>query len=167
MMPECKMQSGLGLRRSTEQDREFLYLVYASTRTEEMALTGWSKAEVDSFLRMQFQYQDISYKQNYPDAAYDVILIGDIPVGRLYVDRKPEKLSIIDIALLPQHRGQGIGGTIFHGLLDEADQKGQIVSLHVEANNPIRSFYASLGFVETGGSGIYSRLERPVSGRHL
>ena len=164
-MSDCKAAGYIGLRQTTEQDCEFLYFVYASTRAEEMALTGWSETEVDSFLRSQFQYQDIYYKQNYPSASYDMILAGDIPIGRLYVDRKPEKMNIIDIALLPQYRGQGVGGRIFRELLKEADQKGQIVSLHVEMNNPIRSFYSSLGFVEINSYGIYYHMERPVPGR--
>ncbi len=165
VMSDCEAAGYIGLRRSAEQDREFLYLVYASTRAEEMALTGWSESEKDSFLQLQFQYQDSYYRQNYPGASYDIILTGDVPIGRLYVDRKPEKMNIIDIALLPQYRRQGIGGRIFRDLLYEADQKGQLVCLHVEMNNPVRSFYNSLGFVEINSYGIYYYMERPASGR--
>ncbi|WP_157276834.1 hypothetical protein [Paenibacillus sp. Soil766] len=45
------------LQSARPEDESFLYEVYASTRVEELALTGWLEHEVDKFLRMQYEIQ--------------------------------------------------------------------------------------------------------------
>lgn len=145
---------------------EFLYRLYASTRLAEMAVTGWGESQVEAFLRMQFRLQHNQYTQNYPGASFAIILVGALPAGRLYVDRKEDGIRVIDIALLPEFRGKGIGGRIMRGLAQEADAKGLVMSLHVELNNPILPFYKVLGFKEIELSGIYYFMEREeVNGR--
>jgi ribosomal protein S18 acetylase RimI-like enzyme len=154
-------------RPITDADREFLYRVYASTRSEEMAATGWGEIEVDTFLRMQFKLQDTYYKQTYSQASFEIILIDGLPAGRVYIDRQAHKLVLIDIALLPQFRGRGAGGKIIRDLVEEVEKEGLMMSLHVEYNNPIRIFYQKLGFVEKGMYGVYYYMERSTAGRVL
>ena len=149
-------------RSATDEDVEFLYRVYASTRLEELAVTGWDETRVEAFLRMQFGLQHTQYLQNYPGAAFDIVSIDGMPAGRLYVDRTEDGIRIIDIALLPEFRGRGIGGRIMRGLVGEADAKGLVMSLHVEMNNPVLSFYKALGFKEVELRGIYYLMEREV-----
>jgi ribosomal protein S18 acetylase RimI-like enzyme len=150
-------------RPVTENDMDFLYRIYASTRLEEMGATGWDKVQVESFLTMQFNLQHIQYMQNYPDASFNLILAGYLPAGRLYVDRKKDSLHIIDVALLQEFRRQGIGGFIMKGLTEEADATGRMMSLCVEMNNPILPFYRALGFREMNLKGIYYYMERKSS----
>jgi hypothetical protein len=88
-------------------DLPFLYRVYASTREDELAQTGWDAAQQESFLRMQFDAQHKYYQEMYADADYQIILLDGEPAGRLYLDRRREEIRIIDIALLTEHRGQG------------------------------------------------------------
>ena len=58
---------------------------------------------------MQFDAQDTEYRRANPDGSFDVIEVDGRPAGRLYVDRRPGDLRIVDIALLPEFRGRGIG----------------------------------------------------------
>ncbi|TWH48797.1 GNAT family N-acetyltransferase [Sporomusa sp. KB1] len=147
-------------RSITDADLEFLYRVYASTRNEEMAVTGWNEADIENFLRMQFNLQHTYYRQTYPQAAFDIILIDGIPAGRLYIDRQQDKMVVIDIALLPEFRRRGAGGRIMRNLVEEVDKEGLLMSLHVECNNPVRLFYKTLGLVEKGTYGVYYYMER-------
>ena len=149
-------------RPIADEDRDFLYRLFASTRLPELAATGWSDAQVEEFLRMQFQLQHSQYTQNYRGASFALILAGATPAGRLYLDRKDDSLGVIDIALLPEYRRQGIGGRIMRELAEEADAKGLIMSLHVEMNNPILPFYKTLGLKEIELRGIYFYMERDV-----
>ena len=55
--------------------------------------------------------------------------------------RQPTDLNVIDIALLPAHRGRGLGTFLLRELLAEADREGRTVSLHVEFFNRVRSLY--------------------------
>lgn len=153
------MPESIRTRATEPSDREFLYGVYASTRQEELAATGWGAAEIETFLRMQFNLQHAQY-QNYPTASFDVILVDDVPAGRFYVDRGKEEIRLVDIALLPEFRGRGIGSRLIGDLVREADTKGLVLSLHVERNNPILGFYSAQGFRTKAERGIYLYMER-------
>jgi len=143
------------LRPARPDDEGFLYQVYASTREEELAQTGWDDAQKEAFLRMQFSAQHTYYHDQFPDAEYSVILSCDNPVGRLYVHRREDEIRIVDIALLPDHCGNGIGSMILNELMDEASKSGKPIQIHVEKFNPALELYKRMGFVETGDTGVY------------
>lgn len=159
------MPFNIRLRKITPQDESFLLSVYASTRAEEMQLVPWSDAEKAEFLQSQFQAQHTYYQQHYPQASFDVIAVADQQVGRLYVDRGAGELRIIDIALLPEFRGQGIGSQLLQDLIAESDAAGDRITIHVEKNNPALRLYRRLGFTEIEEVGIYWLMERkPAQG---
>jgi ribosomal protein S18 acetylase RimI-like enzyme len=140
-------------------DEDFLYRVYASTRTDEMALVDWSAEQKEAFLRMQLQAQTTHYRAYYPNAEYQIIQReASIPIGRLIVDRSNDSLLLMDIALLPEYRSAGIGTTIIQDLMAEADSTNQPIILHVEIFNPAMKLYERLGFVKTGEQGIYHEM---------
>lgn len=125
----------------------------------------WGAAEKEAFLRMQFDAQDADYRRNYPDASFLIILVGNEPVGRLYLHRDDDEIRVIDIALLPPFRGAGIGGTIMQELLDEGAASGRPVRLHVYNTNRARRLYERLGFEAVTDAGIHRLMERRPSGR--
>lgn len=93
-----------------------------------------------------------------------MIVVGGESAGRLYVARWKEELRIVDIALLPDFRGRGVGTALLRRLMDEADAAGKPLSIHVEVNNPARSLYDRLGFEEVEDRGVYVFLRRPPRG---
>jgi ribosomal protein S18 acetylase RimI-like enzyme len=76
-------------------------------------------------------------------------------IGRLYVDRWPDQIRLVDIALLPAHRRAGHGPALLQSILDEGQASGLAVSIHVEANNPAMTLYRRLGFVHVDTNGVY------------
>lgn len=159
--PEAVNPGAVALRPIAAADGEFLYRLYASTRFAELELTGWDAGQTEAFLRMQFALQHNHYRCSYPAADFDLILIDGLPAGRLYVEHDACRTRIIDIALLPEFRGRGIGGVLLRRVIAAADAARTVVSLHVERNNPVRPFYQSLGFREVELRGIYYYMERP------
>lgn len=149
----------LALRPAGPADAEFLYRVYASTRYEELAPAGWPPEQVEAFLRMQFRAQDAHYRAHFPAAAFDVIFLAGEPAGRLYVDRRPDEIRVVDVSLLPEYRGRGAGSALFGALFAEATAAGVPVRIHVEAFNPARRLYDRLGFVPVDATGMYHLLE--------
>ena len=147
------------LRPAHAGDEDFLRRVYASTRAAEIGLTGWDAASAEAFLRMQFDAQDRHYRQHYPQARYDIVEQGGVPVGRLYVARGIEEMRVVDIALLDAWRNQGIGSTLLGALLAEAAAAGQRVTIHVEEGNPAHSLYRRLGFLQIATHGLYRLME--------
>lgn len=138
---------------------EFLYQVYSGTRQDEMALTGWSAEEQEQFLRMQFHAQHTHYQMEFREAAWDIVEKEGEPIGRLYLDRRPEEIRVIDIALLPSERGNGIGGALMRRVLEEAAGVGKLVRIHVERNNPAMHLYSRLGFEKIEDQGVYWLME--------
>lgn len=142
-------------RPVTEEDRSFLEDLYGLTRSGELALTGWSEEKKRAFVRQQFDAQDHHYRQNYDNAEFSVLLDGEKPIGRLYVYRDSADIRVIDIALIPEQRGQGIGSALLQEIQDEAAASGRTVSIHVERLNPALRFYQRLGFRQVEDKGIY------------
>jgi ribosomal protein S18 acetylase RimI-like enzyme len=155
----------VALRPVAPGDEAFLYRVYASTREEELALVNWGEAQKAAFLRQQFDAQSRHYREYYPEAAFDVILSGGRAAGRLYVARWPEEIRIVDIALLPGHRGRGIGTRLLKDLVSEAEESGKTLSIHVEKYNPALRLYERLGFRAVADKGVYLLMERPPRAR--
>jgi ribosomal protein S18 acetylase RimI-like enzyme len=156
----------ISVRPITHADTAFLYRVYASTRTEELAQTGWDEASKQAFLRMQFDVQSRHYAQHYPGADFSIIERDGEPIGRLYVDRRPNEIRIIDIAILPEHRGCGIGTRLLRSILEDSASADLRVTLHVEQFNQARRLYQRLGFKDAANLGIYQRMEWRMPGHH-
>lgn len=158
------MEARISLRPITADDEPFLYRVYASTREEELKLVNWDEPSKAAFLQMQHHAQHQYYQSEFSDAEYSVIMCDGQPVGRLYVHRRVDEISIIDIALLTEHRRAGIGGSLLRDLLAEADQAMKPIRIHVEYNNPAMHLYKRLGFVQIGETGVYFFMERLPQG---
>ena len=158
------MPDTVRLRPATAVDRAFLARVYASTREEEMRLTGWTRAAIDAFLQQQFEAQDRFYREHFGEARFDIVCCGDADAGRLYVDRQPDEVRIVDIALLPEYRNRGIGGALLRDLIAESEDSGRVLRIHVEHGNPALSLYERLGFQRVADRGVHLLLERPAIG---
>jgi ribosomal protein S18 acetylase RimI-like enzyme len=147
--------AGLTFRPITEADLPFLARLYASTRTEELAVAPWTDDEKAAFLDTQFRAQHAHYQKYYPEADWLVTMRDGEDIGRLYVERWPNQHCIIDIAFLPEHRGKGLGEALLRDLMDEAAAAGKDVSIHVEKFNPAMRLYRRLGFATEDDKGVY------------
>jgi ribosomal protein S18 acetylase RimI-like enzyme len=150
------------LRPVTPDDREFLLRLYGATREEELALVPWTDPEKAAFVEMQFEAQAASYQAAYPDGEFLVVVLDGDPAGRLYLGRSPGELRLIDIALLPEHRGRGIGTALIEAIVSRADRDCVEVGLHVEPWNPAKRLYERFGFESVELRGIYEFMRRPA-----
>lgn len=149
------------LRPAEEGDRAFLLRVYAGTRQPELEAAGMPREQWAPFVEHQFEAQSRHY-ETYEDTSFEVVLVDGEPVGRLIVARWPQELRVVDVALLPEHRGRGIGGVLLGELIEEAEERGVKVSVHVERFNPAQRLYARLGFRPVSEQSVYVLLERPT-----
>jgi len=153
------MRESIRYRPATEEDLPFLFVLYATTRAEEMRAVPWSDGQKLAFLDMQFRAQKSHYEQYYCDAEHLVIEKDGAPIGRLYIDRAPDDIRIVDIALMPEARGGGIGTMLLREILDEGAASSRVVSIHVEHYNPAKRLYERLGFQHVSTNGIYHLME--------
>jgi ribosomal protein S18 acetylase RimI-like enzyme len=147
-------------RRPVEEaDQPFLYELYASTRAEELAVTGWSPEQKAAFLRMQFDAQTAHYRTRYAGSEFSIVEADGVPAGRLYVARWANEIRIVDIALVPRFRNRGIGTQLIGEVLAEGRESGKPVTIHVETFNPALRLYQRLGFRAKEDKGVYLLLE--------
>lgn len=166
MPPPLRAAARLGVtyREATDDDLGFVSLVYASTRIEEVAASGWPIEVQHQFLAHQADAQHRHYRAHYPNAEWLVIERAGEPIGRLYIEEWPSQIRLIDIALLPAGRGGGVGGAILADLQEMATAAGKALTIHVERNNPAMSLYLRLGFAKIDEHGVYDLMEwRPVA----
>lgn len=151
----------IALRCATDTDREWLTELYASTRSDEMAMVPWLDAEKTAFLAQQSSLQHQHFVTHYPSASFDIVLADDMPIGRLYVDRGNPWL-IVDIALLPTWQGRGVGGMLLAQTLLQAESCAADVALHVAAHNHrARALYERQGFMVTSFDETHFAMLRP------
>jgi ribosomal protein S18 acetylase RimI-like enzyme len=147
------------LRSSLPDDRDFLFRLYVSTRMEEIRGFGWSAAQQEAFFRMQFNAQQQWYQTTYSTAENQIIEKDHEPIGRMMVQREAGTWRLLDISLLPEHRGQGIGGELIRKLINECGAAGAVLQLQVVNTNPAQRLYERFGFIKIGQDQIYTQME--------
>lgn len=158
-MLAAQLPAGIDFRPTQPEDEPFLAHLYASTREAELAFVPWSAAEKSAFLAQQFQFQHRYYQAHFSGADFHIVQRNGVDIGRRYVLRSETGIVLIDMALLPPWRGQGIGTAILHGVLGEAHRSGRTVTLHVEHDNPAGRLYSRSGFVGVGDNGVYRKMQ--------
>jgi ribosomal protein S18 acetylase RimI-like enzyme len=151
--------STVTLRPATPADRDFLFRLYASTREEELAIVPWPPAAKEAFLRQQFEARTSDYESRFADGDNSIVLRDGTPVGQLWVRRNPDELRMLDVALLPEYRGAGLGTSLLTELVTEARERKVPVRLYVLVDNPARRLYERLGFSPVGPAGVYQEME--------
>jgi ribosomal protein S18 acetylase RimI-like enzyme len=145
------------LRPALPVDTDFEHLLYASTRDD---LRPLGPEVFDGLVGMQFRAQSMSIRLDHPDAERRIVVVEDAPVGRLIIDGTGDEIEVIDLALLPEYRGQGIGTSVLRGVLARADRMGRAMRLHVEKQSRAVRLYERLGFVICGDVGLYFAMSR-------
>jgi ribosomal protein S18 acetylase RimI-like enzyme len=147
--------AGLSFRPIGDTDLLFLTRLYASTREDELAPVPWSASEKAAFLESQFRLQHAHYQRHYVGADWLVIVRAGAAAGRLYLARWRREHRIIDIALVPEQRRQGLGSALLRDLMDEAAAAAKDLTIHVEKMNPALRLYRRLGFDVSEDKGVY------------
>lgn len=143
------------LRPATDSDYDFMRLLYHSTRVEEMQHFPFDEAQKAEFLDSQFSAQFEHYRIHYPTVERNIIVRDGQPIGRIWIDEWKSEIRLVDIALMPEWRGTGVGTELVRSVLARGRAAGKPVTIHVEAFNPALRIYQRLGFQKVDTNGIY------------
>lgn len=138
---------GLTLRAARADDAPFLRALFETARADAAFLSAWPEDVRRTFLDQQFEFQRIHYARVHPNAEHWVVECDSTPIGRLILVRAPQAWCVVDIALLPVWRGQGIGTLLLQNVKAAAARAiAPRLCLSVDMRNPARRLYQRLGF---------------------
>lgn len=140
------------LRPERRGDAAFLLHLYEDVRRAEMEVAAWPAPQRQAFLRDQLRLQSLHYHRAYPGAAFDIVEIGPIAVGRLYRHESRIDVRIIDLSLLSTYRNRGLGSALLRMITEDAAKRQKTVSLQVAFGNPAMRLYRRFGFRVTDPS---------------
>ncbi|MBX3120522.1 MAG: GNAT family N-acetyltransferase [Fimbriimonadaceae bacterium] len=148
----------IGYRLATPEEDSFFRRLFDITRAPEFQMSGIVGDPLAQLLESQYHARQTHYAAMYPTAEYRLILADGELTGGMIVREMDEHLHLIDITLLDECRGRGIGTLVMRELQATAESAGKGVLLHVEHFNPARRLYDRLGFVEVEEIGLYKRM---------
>ena len=122
-------------RPATEADVPFLLELRRQTMTEHQIAAGLVPSEAERRERVLVRYEHAEILQQ-----------GGNPVGLWKVTRDGRDWDLIQIQLVPELQGQGLGRQLIEALIAEATAAGASIQLNVLKGNPARRLYERLGF---------------------
>ena len=97
------------LRDALPSDYEFLAILYATTRSDELDRASFPLDQRATFCRMQFEAQQRHYRMYFARASDQIVMLNNQVIGRILIARAPDEIFLVDIALMPEYRNRGIG----------------------------------------------------------
>lgn len=144
------------LRTADDGDEIFLRGLFNDVKSAEFGNAGIPGPQLALLLDMQYRARNESYAREHPDMLCRIISSGDQRVGSIFTRTDAEALHLIDISILANMRGQGIGTAVMEYLKTEANR----ITLNVfTGNSDARRLYERLGFGVLGGDSMYLEME--------
>ena len=154
-VPDAQLTTDrIRLRPETAEDEAFLRRLNIAVRWNEFAALPLPADQKVALLQQQYDARHSSYHAQYPRADFHIVERDGVPVGRFYVDRGKREHYLVDIAILPEHGGQGVGTALLDILLADAARAGVGATLRVDHLNPAKRLYLRKGFVEVEDLGL-------------
>lgn len=162
-MEPIEIASPLGslrLRPEREDDRDFLFGLFCASRPPEWAFLPLDGALGAQLTQHQFAGQTLTYRTQFPKARFNIVELDGASIGRIVIDRPGNLVRIVDQALMPQFRNQGIGTAIMRALMSEAQSGGVPLRLAAASNNEAAlRLYLRLGFAPVRATPTHCDLE--------
>jgi GNAT superfamily N-acetyltransferase len=146
------------LRTEQPGDGEFLATLFRSSAPID--LMPVDDAVKEGLLQMQFASQAASYRNQYPHARFDIVERDGRPIGRLVVDTGGEVGCVVDFALLPDCRGQGLGSRIMAAVVAQfARLRRPVRCMALAGNEASLRMCRRAGFVPIDSTPPFVQLE--------
>ena len=163
MIPDADPVPTVEFRRRPERrdDEAFLWRLFRQSRPPGEDLAGLPHSVREPLLRQQFVGRARSYDVDYPEARREIVENEGAPAGRLVCARETGAIVVVDVALLPDQRGRGLGTRLFDALAEEAAAESLHLRLSASTNNAAaHRFYLRLGFAVIERTSTSVRFEK-------
>jgi GNAT superfamily N-acetyltransferase len=146
MFGTADLPNGIRLRPSRPNDAAFERMLHDANRWD-LAFVDGDAEVVRSLLDMQHAAQTEGHGAQFPDALYYIIEKTGTACGRLVLDVSETEVRVVDIALIPEAQGTGIGPTVLGAVQTVAGQIGApVVAMMQRINTGAIRAYQRLGF---------------------
>lgn len=161
MLAELNPLTGLSIKSANASDNGFLAELFYSTKTFFYEL-GLPLDVAKSMLEQQYRLQQVSYREQYPNAIIYILCYQQQAVGKLMLDTNEHRVHLVDFIIAPSMRGRGLGSAILEAVKLEARQRQLPVHLSVESENTqAKSLYLRHGFQFQSRSDTYESMRWP------
>ena len=148
-MPVSTPHGTVRTRPETAADEAFLFALHESVKGAEFALMPVAEPIRRQLLTMQLRAMTMSYRSHFPAGHFEIITLNETPIGRLITDSGPDRFHIVYVALMPEWRNRGIGGTLMTSVLEEPRNQRLPCEATVAIDNlASRRYWSRLGFTE-------------------
>ena len=158
-MIDAPSSESITTRSVQPEDQSFLLELYKSSRGDDLRGLGWDEQRISEFLDMQYEAQQNFYDSDYRDAANELILLAEKPIGRMMIESRPHEIRCIDLGLLPEYREHGLGTEIIQKLQEKARREKKPLRLQVIRFSRAVNLFDRLGFVRTSETGTHFQME--------
>ncbi|MGJ8695239.1 MAG: GNAT family N-acetyltransferase [Verrucomicrobiaceae bacterium] len=149
----------VSLRPQTDGDISFIEDLVIAVREREPGFCELAAEERTRILREQSKLQLADYGRKFPQGHFLIIEASGRAIGRFYVNHASDHIRVVELSVLPDYQGHGIGQQLMKSVLAEGTRTGVPVRLSVALGNPAFTFYETLGFRETGRGESHLRME--------
>jgi len=158
-MIDAPSPEAIATRSVKPEDQSFLLELYKSSRGDDLRGLGWDEQRISEFLDMQYEAQQNFYESDYRDAADELILLEEKPIGRMMIESRPHEIRCVDLGLLPEYREHGWGTEIIQKLQEKARREKKPLRLQVIRFSRAVNLFDRLGFVRTSETGTHFQME--------
>jgi GNAT superfamily N-acetyltransferase len=151
------MNEQVVLRRRGQADHDLLFALFSDSVAAQFA--SLPEPQRQQLLEQQFDARERQYRQNWPDAIDQIVIVDGTACGRRLWRENEAEIRLIDIALLSSAREAGVGSGLISDLQQRSDINSKPLRLSVLAGNPASTLYRRLGLVDIGQNGVYLHME--------
>lgn len=154
------MNDRITIRPAIPEDEALFFALFAEEKAAELAPLGLRVEQLQPLLEIQYRGRELSYAQAMMNPADSILCMADgASAGRMLVDRQPECIRVMDIAVLAVYRNRGVATEALRRLQADAARGSLPVRLRVMKNSAAERLYLRLGFKTVSSGEISHEME--------
>lgn len=139
---------------------DFLLQLFKECRPDLELIGGINEKQKEDIIFQQFTLEQEQLIKMYPDVEFNVVMLNEKPVGRIYIYHGETADRILEIGLLAEYRNLGIGRKLITTAIENAIRKNKSVRLQVAwFNQRAYKFYKEIGFRVIENQGVSFEME--------
>ena len=147
------------LRPESSADQAFLRRLIVETVTLELGAEAWPEPMRSHLIGIQYTARLHSRRVEYPGAVSHIVQADGADAGWAVVHTTQDEVRLVDIMVLPELRGKGIGAAAIAQICATAADRPVRLEVNL-MNSGARRLYERFGFRVTGQDDVQYLMEK-------